>query len=120
MLKQVRPTQPSAAAWAPSLRLFQTLILHFFCKFSLLIHRGQQPPLSSPDIVYKSWCCGPWKQRGPLNSKARVTPPREHVRLLHVLLRVHDGKMLTFAFICSSLRWPEDAQEEMSVLEVPD
>lgn len=56
-----------------------------------------------------------------LQSSCYTTHTRGNcVRLLKLLQLVHYVEMVTFAFLCISLRWPEGAQEEVSVLEVPD
>lgn len=103
---QVRPFQTVRAVGLlePPRLDFSNCNFTVFCKFSLLILRGQQPPLSSPGFVYKCWCAGPGSKGEPLNSKAHVTPSLQGEVVCGLFVeRVHVIEIVTFAFMSSSL-----------------
>lgn len=56
-------------AGLPLVETFSNSNFTVFCMFSLLILRGQQPPLSSLGVVYESWCCGPESRGDPWTPK---------------------------------------------------
>ncbi len=97
-----------------------------FHNFRHAILHAQHVPLSSPVFVYKSRYCRP-ERRGTLELQSSCRPPccfkagnRFIISWCCNMSIISYVVTFCLLFVCLFIRWPEDAQEEMSVFKVSD